>query len=281
MADTDDGAAPRPEAYLPGRTPGGRGSLKGAILRLMPGRLPPRAVALALKLTTKRMLRRLDEPSVLRAALEADADQVFRAPAGAAYTPVTVGRGRGARGGLWAEIEGRLPVAPPTGGRVVLYFHGGAYIAGSPGTHRHLGAALAGAAGARVLLVDYRRAPEHPLPAALADARAAWEWLRREGVAPERVALAGDSAGGGLAFALLADLTADRRPLPGAVVAFSPWTDMRGTAASLQRNRAADAMLPAERFDDLIGHCLGAEGARDDWRVSPVLARYERPPPAM
>ncbi|HSR21922.1 MAG TPA: alpha/beta hydrolase fold domain-containing protein, partial [Candidatus Eisenbacteria bacterium] len=98
------------------------------------------------------------------------------------------------------------PVAPaewlrPPGavaGRVVLYLHGGGYVIGSPRSHRHLAAAIAAAGQASALLLDYRLAPEHPYPAAVDDATAAYRWLLEQGVAPGHVVIGGDSAGGGL-----------------------------------------------------------------------------------
>src|SRR5207253_11051350 len=92
----------------------------------------------------------------------------------------------------------------PPGARAdaaTLYLHGGGYVIGSPRSHRHLAAAIARAAGTRALLLDYRLAPEHPFPAALDDAVAAYQWLLGRGIAPGRIVLAGDSAGGGLTVA--------------------------------------------------------------------------------
>src|SRR5436305_1111968 len=80
---------------------------------------------------------------------------------------------------------------------VVLYLHGGGYVIGSPRSHRHLAAAIARSAGTRALLLDYRLAPEHPFPAALEDSVAAYQWLLGQGIAPERVVVAGDSVAGG------------------------------------------------------------------------------------
>ncbi|PYM74122.1 MAG: alpha/beta hydrolase, partial [Candidatus Rokuibacteriota bacterium] len=88
---------------------------------------------------------------------------------------------------------------PPSAeaGRVVLYLHGGGYVIGSPRSHRHLAAAIAGAAGASALSLDYRRAPEDPFPAAVEDAVACYRWLLEQGASPEHIVIAGDSAGGG------------------------------------------------------------------------------------
>ncbi len=118
----------------------------------------------------------------------------------------------------------------------LLYLHGGGYVVGSLNTHRDLAARLGRAAGARVLTVDYRLAPEHPHPAAVDDAVAAYRWLRRQGCAPERLAIAGDSAGGGLTLATLVALRDLGEPLPNCGVCFSPWVDMEATGASMDVN---------------------------------------------
>jgi len=163
---------------------------------------------------------------------------------------------------------------------VILYLHGGAYLAGSPRTHRHLGAWLAGAAEARALIPDYRLAPEHPFPAALEDALAAHRHLIGAGHEGARVALAGDSAGGGLAFALMLRIAAEGLPRPACVVAFSPWTDLTLTRPSLRRNARRDAMLPVGRFREVVELYLQGAPAEDPL-ASPALGSYESPPPAM
>lgn len=117
--------------------------------------------------------------------------------------------------------------------RVILYLHGGGYVVGSLNTHRELASRLGRAAGARVLTIDYRLAPEHPHPAAVDDAVAAYRWLARQGLAPERVAIAGDSAGGGLTIATLLALRDLGEPTPSGGVCFSPWVDLEGTGESM------------------------------------------------
>ncbi|MEM8624028.1 MAG: alpha/beta hydrolase [Pseudomonadota bacterium] len=249
--------------------------MSSLLTRLLPSRLPVGALDLALRLTVKRRLERLEDPAVFRARLAASA-RLFRDPPAARYAATMLRHAGRDLPAEWAWIDGTPEDAP-----VILYLHGGAYLGGSPRTHRHLAAALAGVAGARALLPDYRLAPEHTLPACLEDARLAWNWLATKGYPPERVALAGDSAGGGLALALLADLTADRAHQPGGLALFSPWADLRGTAPSIARNAEHDAMLPASRLADVVRYCIGEDGDTSDWRVSPVLARFRRPPPAI
>jgi acetyl esterase/lipase len=120
--------------------------------------------------------------------------------------------------------------------RVILYLHGGGYVVGSLNTHRDLAARLGRASGARVLAIDYRLAPEHPHPAAVDDAVAACLWLRTHGIAPAHLAIAGDSAGGGLTIATLVALRDLGEPLPSAAVCFSPWVDLEATGASMDTN---------------------------------------------
>ncbi|MEM6973888.1 MAG: alpha/beta hydrolase [Pseudomonadota bacterium] len=266
-------------AVLP--LPGATGPLTPAPPRplgWLPGRVPRLALDLALRATAKRLLSGLEDPRDLRQAMEADA-RLFRHPETARYAPATLPGPAGLIAAQWALAAGTP--SDPLAGPVILYLHGGAYIAGSPNTHRHLAAALSGVAGGVALVPDYRLSPEHRLPAALDDADAAWQSLIAAGIAPGKIALAGDSAGGGLAAALLGRLTGRGAALPGAMVLFSPWADLTGTAASLAAHARADAMLPAHRFGDLLGFCL-AEGADPaDPAHSPIFATYADPPPTM
>ena len=129
------------------------------------------------------------------------------------------------------------------GGPVVLYLHGGGYIMGSINTHRQLCGWIAKAAGGRVLSVDYRLGPEHPFPAAVEDAVAAYDWLLAQGVEPGSVAVAGDSAGGGLTAATLLAIRDQGKALPAAGVMISPWTDLAATGESLTSRAAIDPMI--------------------------------------
>jgi acetyl esterase/lipase len=164
-------------------------------------------------------------PEEMRAGLEAMAGG-FPLEPDVRVEPTTVGH-------MAAEWIAS-PATDPT--RVVLYLHGGGYVVGSLNTHRELASRVGRAAGARVLMVDYRLAPEHPHPAAVDDAVAAHRWLLTEGVAPERIAIAGDSAGGGLTIATLIALRERGAPLPSGAVCFSPWVDLEGTGGSMDTN---------------------------------------------
>src|SRR4030095_322555 len=117
-------------------------------------------------------------------------------------------------------------------GREILYLHGGGYAIGSLNTHRRLAYDISAASAAKVLLIDYRLAPEHPFPAAVDDAAAAWRWLLQQGFAANRMAIAGDSAGGGLTIAALVNLRDQKLGLPACAVAISPWVDLGITTRS-------------------------------------------------
>jgi len=141
--------------------------------------------------------------------------------------------------------------------RHVLFLHGGGYIAGSPSLYRQLTWRIASAAQARVLSIDYRLAPEHPFPAALDDAMAAYRWLlAEEDGAAERIAVMGDSAGGGLALSLLLRLRDECVSLPAAAAALSPWTDLALTGRSFRMNAGIDPLLSAEQARRFVHHYL-------------------------
>lgn len=140
-------------------------------------------------------------------------------------------------GGEWFLPPDAVP------GRAVLYLHGGGYVVGSTATHQCLIGEIAKASHAATLGLNYRLAPEHPHPAALEDALAAYRWLLDGRVDPRGLFVMGDSAGGGLALALLLAAKDAGLPLPAAAVALSPWTDLAATGASLDTRADRDAML--------------------------------------
>ncbi len=234
---------------------------------------------LTLRLTAKRQLRRLKDPAEMKALFERDAARLFVPPDGANFVEDLMRRDGPPREvgmipALWASC-GR-----PDRRKVILYLHGGAYLAGSPATHRHLAAALAGAAGVRAVVPDYRLAPEHPFPAAVDDALAAYRHLLAAGYTAGEIALAGDSAGGGLVAALSLKLEQEGLARPACLVMFSPWADMVGEAESLRRNAARDVILPAHRLDEVVGMYL-ADHDRTDPLASPVYGTWSDPPPAL
>lgn len=172
-----------------------------------------------------------------------------------------------------------MRIPPPPGGRLLLWFHGGAYCLGSHRTHASFVAALAARAGVGMVLPDYRLAPEHPFPAAPQDALAAWGALRAEGIAASSILLGGDSAGGGLAFVLLAALLAAGER-PAGLLAFSPWTDLTLSGASLSANAESDSLLPAERLAEVRDLYLAGADPTDP-RASPQFAHFHGAPPVL
>lgn len=144
---------------------------------------------------------------------------------------------------------------------VLLYLHGGGYVLGSIASHRHLVTELGRVAGVRTLALDYRLAPEHPFPAAVEDALAGYRWLLAQGIAPGRIAVAGDSAGGGLTLALLLALKSEALPQPAAAVAISPWVDLAGTGASMIAKAAADPMVQKDGLMMMAAQYLGGADA--------------------
>jgi acetyl esterase/lipase len=126
---------------------------------------------------------------------------------------------------IGAVVANRLSVPTSTAARSVLYLHGGAYTIGSLDSHRHLGAAIARATEGTVLVLGYRLAPEHPFPAALTDALTAYRFML-QGQAAGRIAISGDSAGGGLALATMLAAREEGLPLPAAAALIAPWVDL-------------------------------------------------------
>lgn len=164
--------------------------------------------------------------------------------------------------------------------RCLLFLHGGGYRVGSPASYRHFTWRIASAARARVLAIDYRLAPEHPFPAALDDAVSSYRWLLGGGVDPRHLAVVGDSAGGGLALALLLRLRDDGLPLPAAAVALSPWTDLALTGASLTLNARADPMLNADDVPRFAADYLAGADPRDPY-ASPLYGDPAGFPPTL
>ena len=175
-----------------------------------------------------------------------------------------------------------LRLASPQGrkSRALLYLHGGAYVIGSARAYRSLAAELGRAAGAITYAIDYRLAPEHPMPAAIDDALAAYRALLAQGLAPSDIVIAGDSAGGGLTLALLVALRDAGIALPAAALLISPWADLGCTAASLVSKAQEDPALSAAGLRDTARLYLNGADARDP-RASPVFARLAGLPPLL
>jgi len=170
---------------------------------------------------------------------------------------------------------------PPTNPRsTILYLHGGGYYFCSPRSHRAIAFGLATRSNASVFSLDYRLAPEHRFPAALDDSVAAYRRLLGDGVPAQSIAIAGDSAGGGLALATLLALRDAGDPLPAAAVLFSPWTDLTCSGESMRTNDGRDPMYHASVFPRVAAQYLGSADARNPY-ASPVFGEFEGLPPLL
>ena len=182
-------------------------------------------------------------------------------------------RASAAPNGEWIEPDGGSMPA-----RTLLYLHGGGYFFCSPETHRSITIALATGAEARVFAPDYRLAPEHPYPAAIEDAVAAYRALIADGIPPGRIVIGGDSAGGGLTLATLLSLRAAGDPLPAGAILFSPWTDLAGTGETLVSNDRTDVMFHGNGLKSGASKYLGSTPANDPL-ASPLYADLAGLPP--
>ena len=163
-------------------------------------------------------------------------------------------------------------------GRAILYLHGGAYTIGSPTTHRGLAGRIACSARARVLLIDYRLAPEYSFPAALDDALVAYQWLLEKGYEPGHITIGGDSAGGGLTLAAALALRDRNGHLPAALFLLSPWTDLTFSGESIRTRAARDPMLKLEGEDWLVNAYAGQQPVTHPY-ISPLFADHHGLPP--
>lgn len=174
----------------------------------------------------------------------------------------------------WIEPDSTIP------GHAILYLHGGGYIIGSPSTHRGLAGNLALASNSRLLLIDYRLAPENPFPAALEDALAGYAWLQENGFSPENIAVAGDSAGGGLALATSLALRDDGKDLPAALALLSPWTDLTFSGDSITARAKRDPFLRLEDQDWMVQSYSGGKPLTHPY-ISPLFANLKGLPPTL
>src|SRR2546423_2255292 len=164
---------------------------------------------------------------------------------------------------------------------VLIFFHGGGYCSGSILSHRRMVTEAGRAAGIRTLAVAYRLAPEHPFPAAYDDARTAWEFLRNEGVPASQIAIAGDSAGAGLALTLIGQLCDAHEELPACAWLVSPWTDLTMSGATLTTKDAVDPIIHKTYLYELADAYLPSGMDRKDPRVSPLYADLKGFPPIL
>lgn len=208
------------------------------------------------------------------ARMRADWDELFRAHGDAAISDV-VANGVPCR---WHAAPGSRP------DRAVLYFHGGGFQVGSIDSHREVMALLSKYSGARVLGVQYRLAPEHRYPAALQDAMSAYEWLLASGFDAQHVAVAGDSAGGGLALSLMLALLPSGRALPAAAYLMSAWTDLTASGESYETRSSLDPIHQRPMILAMARNYLGRDGDPRDPLASPLMAvpeAFAKLPPLM
>ncbi len=174
-----------------------------------------------------------------------------------------------------------LTIPEITESKAILYLHGGGYVAGSIKTHRELVGRIALASQAPALLIDYRLAPENPFPAALEDAVAAYQWLQtNKKIPPEKIIIAGDSAGGGLTVATLVKLRDDHQPLPAAAVLLSPWTDLARTGDSIGSKAELDPFIDAPGLKQMVDWYIGGEDEKNPL-ISPLYADLNGLPPLL
>ncbi len=219
------------------------------------------------------LLRRTLKRRLVRARDMAEVRRLFtpprvRIPREISITPATLA-------GVPGEWVTRASVVEPT----LLYIHGGGYFACSIETHRAITIAFA-RHGFRVFAPEYRLAPEHLFPAALDDVLAAYRGLLAQGVAPETLVLAGDSAGGGLALALMLALRDSGAPLPAAAALFSPWTDLAATGDSLRTNDLRCAMFHGRNVGEEARRYFGDADPRNPL-ISPLYADLAHLPPLL
>lgn len=191
-------------------------------------------------------------------------------PAGVTFEPAQIGPIKGE----WVRV------ANVTAPRLILYFHGGGYVSGSPETHRPLVARLCLAAQATAFSLAYRLAPEFGFPSGLRDAIDAYRHLVQRGVAASSIVLAGDAAGGGLAFGLLLAIRNAGLPMPAGCVAMSPWADLSLSGWSMLQNEKNDATLSWELLFVSARHYLKKNSPADPY-ASPVFAKFQDFPPIM
>jgi acetyl esterase/lipase len=182
--------------------------------------------------------------------------------------------------GLPVEWVTPRSLTQPDTAPICLYLHGGAFVMGGLNSHRDLAAHLAQRAQIRLLMVDYRLAPEHPFPAGLDDALAVYRALLAQGIPARRLLLGGDSAGGNLALGTAQAIQAQGLPLPAALVLFSPWLDLTDRSPSRHTHTATDVMLSQPLLDEAAA--LYAPGmALDDARLSPLFGPMAGLPPCL
>jgi len=233
-------------------------SIRAGILRFM------------MRHTIKKQFDDIDDVQAFRERMMASANMMPKVPHNVSVVPV-------AMGGVpceWITNDGTDQ------DRVLMYLHGGGYVFGGLDSHRDIGWRLAEASRMRVLLVDYRLAPEHPFPAALEDVTACYRALMEQGFRPSHVAIGGDSAGGGLAVATMVNLKNLGLSLPNGCILLSPWTDLSASGDSIAQNAAADPMISGNALEKMAAFYLGERDRRAPL-ASPLFADLTGLPPTL
>ncbi len=221
-------------------------------------------------LRQRTILRRNRSVQEERAEINALAEKWIHPPRSVAVEPIRVD-------GVPSEwVQPRKTPAA----RVFLYLHGGGYTICSPATHRGLTGRLALACRARLLVIDYRLAPEYPYPAALEDALSAYHWLISQGIPPETIVIGGDSAGGGLTLATAVSLRDRGEPLPAALVLLSPWTDLTFSGETIHSRAKVDPVFRGGGGSSFApAYANGQDPANP--LISPVFADLHGLPPTL
>lgn len=214
--------------------------------------LRARVLERLLRLSIGRSFRRAGRSVDRLRKLEGTLARSQRPPAGTRTSPIAA-----------PDVTGEWVDGPGARGEgAILYLHGGAFVMGSPATHRELAARISTAGASRVLSLDYRLAPEFPFPAALDDARSAYHWLLRQGYAGSTLAIGGDSSGGGLALQLLLALREEGAPRPCAAFFMSPvadWLDFSGD--SYRTREAVDPLVTPAQTEHTAALYVGDHAA--------------------
>jgi acetyl esterase/lipase len=206
----------------------------------------------------------------LRGAYQAVFARFGEPPPGVTFEPAQLGLIKGE----WVQVPNAVR------GRLILYFHGGGFIAGSPQTHRPLIARLCQAARSHALALSYRLAPEYPFPSPVRDGIDISRNLVKGGVSPNSIVLAGDGAGGGLAFAALLAIRNGNLPMPAGIVALSPWADLSLSGMSMMTNAESDEFLSWELLFLCARNYLKKLNPNDPY-ASPAFASFKDFPPIM
>jgi len=179
-------------------------------------------------------------------------------------------------------LDGEWSIAPGSdASHVLMFFHGGGYCSGSIVSHRRMVTEAGRAAGMRTLAVAYRLAPEHPFPAAYDDALTAWRFLRNQGIPASRLVIGGDSAGAGLAVALIRPLRDAHEELPACAWLVSPWMDLTMSGSTFASKDAVDPIIHKTYLDELADAYLPPGMDRKDPRISPLYADLRSFPPLL